>query len=141
MRLSRVLLAGGAVAVVAVTTSAFTASNTVPDSVAGYGQGLVTGATVTDIHYVPNADDGTILDAVEFTVTTDVTTATSTMTLKTGADGNGDGGTVVGDPYACTVTTAWDAGATPPFLVLTCDTTGTVRNFEDFNSVGLTVVQ
>ncbi|MGY2127714.1 hypothetical protein [Blastococcus sp. SYSU DS0617] len=142
MRLSRVLLAGAAVAAAGIATSAFTASNTVPDSVAGYGQGLVTGATVTDINYVANVDDGTILDAVVFTVTTDITNATSTMTLKSGADSNGDGGNVVGDPYACSVTTGWDAGAPTPFLLLTCDTTvGGPRNFEDFNSVGLTVLQ
>jgi hypothetical protein len=136
MRMSRVLLAGVGVAAAAAATSAFTASNTVPDSAAGFGQGEVTGATVTDIHYVVNDDDGTILDAVEFTTTTNVTNSTSTMTLKTGAV-SGDGGTVVGDPYACTVTTAWDGTD----LVLTCDTSGTVRNFEDFNAVGLTVIQ
>lgn len=136
MRTSRVLLAGVAVAAAAVTTSAFTASNTVPDSVAGYGQGLVTGAEVDTIHYVRNATDGTVLDAVESTVTT---TATSTMTLKSGADVNGDGGTVVGTPYSCSVKVGseWDGTS----LVLICDTTGTVRNFEDFNAVGLTVVQ
>jgi|SRR5215218_6039254 len=139
MRMSRVLLAGVGVAAAAAATSAFTASNTVPDSVAGFGQGAVSGATVTDIHYVQNADDGTILDAVEFTTTTDVTNNTSTMTLKTGADSDGDGGTVVDDPYSCVVKpgSTWDGSS----LVLICDTTGTVRNFEDFNAVGLTVIQ
>lgn len=144
MRLSRVLIAGAAVAAAGIATSAFTASNTVPDSVAGYGQGDVTGATVSDISYVANADDGTILDAVVFTVTTDITNATATMTLKTGATADTADGTVVGDPYSCTVTTPWDAAATPPNLVLTCATAGgslPVRNFEDFNAVGLTVVQ
>jgi hypothetical protein len=138
MRMSRVLLVGVAVAGAAVTTSAFTASNTVPDSVAGFGQGAVTGAIVTDIHYVAKPEDGTILNAVEFTTTTDVRNSTSTMTLKSGADGDGDGGSVVGDPYACIekVGSEWDDTS----MVLICDTTGTVRNFEDFNAVGLTVV-
>lgn len=135
MRKSRVLLAGVAVAAAAAATSAFTASNSVPTSVAGYGQGEVTGAVVTAVHYVANVDDGTILDAVEFTTTTDVTAATSTMTLKSGATA-GVGGTVVGDPYACTIKTAWDTTS----MVLTCDTTATTLNFEDFNAVGLTVV-
>jgi hypothetical protein len=130
MRTSRVLLAGIAVAGAAVTTSAFTASNTVPASVAGFGEGAVTGATVTDIHYVQNTADGTILDAVEFTSTTNLTGRTVTMTLK-------DGGSVVGTPYSCAVKTAWDATD----IVMTCDTTGSTRNFEDFDSVGLTVVQ
>ena len=46
MRKSRVLLAGVAVAAAAVATSAFTAGNDwSPASVAGYGQGAVTGAS------------------------------------------------------------------------------------------------
>jgi len=142
MRKSRVLLAGVAVAAAAVTTSAFTAGNDVPDSVAGFGQGSVTGADIQTIHYVANGDDGAVLDAVEFTSLTDITGATSTMTLKT------TGGTVVvGDVYTlCTVTTPWDALATPPTLVLTCDTSAAnngavVRKFEDFDAVGLTVLQ
>jgi hypothetical protein len=138
MRKSRLLLAGVAVAAAAAATSAFTASNTVPPSVAGFGQAEVSGATVTNIHYVVNADDGTILDAVEFTTTDDITNNTSTMTLKTGSTA-GVGGTVVGDPYPCVVKAGagWDGTS----LVLTCDTTGTTRNFEDFDAVGLTVIQ
>jgi hypothetical protein len=136
MRTSRVLLAGVAVAAAAVTTSAFTASNDVPPSVAGFGQAEVSGATVTNIHYVTNDDDGTILDAVEFTASDDITLNTSTMTLKTGS-ASGVGGTVVGDPYPCSVTTPWNGTS----LVLTCATTGTTRNFEDFDAVGLTVIQ
>ncbi|TFV90186.1 hypothetical protein E4P40_07615 [Blastococcus sp. CT_GayMR20] len=141
MRKSRVLLAGVAVAAAGAATSAFTASNTVPNSVAGYGQGTVTGATVTNISYVANGSDGTVVDAIRFTSTTNITTHTSTMTLKT------TGGTaVVGSPYACAVTSPWAPGATPPSLVLTCDTSaasnaGVVRRFADFDAVGLTVVQ
>ena len=138
MRKSRLLLAGVAVAAAAAATSAFTASNTVPPSVAGFGQAEVSGATVTNIHYVVNPDDGTIVDAVEFTTTDDITTNTSTMTLKTGSTA-GVGGSVVGDPYACApkAGAGWDGTS----MVITCDTTGTVRNFEDFDAVGLTVVQ
>ena len=129
MRMSRVLLAGVAVAGAAVTTSAFTASNTVPASVAGFGEAAVTGATVTDIHYVADTADGTIVDAIEFTSTTNLTGKTSTLTLK-------DGGVVVGTPYACTIKTAWDSTD----IEMTCDTSGSTRNFEDFDSVGITVV-
>ena len=138
MRLSRVLLAGAAVAAAGIATTAFTAGNDVPDSVAGYGQGDVTGATVSNINYVANANDGTVLDAVRFTVITDVTTATSTMTLKGGATADTTDGTPVDDPYACTVSTPWDGTS----LVLTCDTTlnGPV-GFDSFNAVGLTVLQ
>jgi hypothetical protein len=129
MRASRVLLAGVAVAGAAVTTSAFTASNTVPASVAGFGEGAVTGATVTDIHYVADTADGTIVDAIEFTSTTNLTGKTSTVTLK-------NSGSVVGTPYACTIKTAWNSTE----IVMTCDTSGSTRNFADFNSVGITVV-
>jgi hypothetical protein len=132
MRKSRLLLAGVAVAAAGVATSAFTAGNTVPASVAGFGEGAVTGATFTDIHYVANAADGTVVDAVELTSTTNLTGKTVTMTLKT------TGGTVVvGTPYSCAVKTAWDSTD----IVMTCDTTGSTLNFADFDSVGVTVVQ
>src|SRR4051794_6168909 len=100
MRKSRVLLAGVAVAAAAAATSAFTAGNTVPPSVAGYGQAQVTGANVQTIHFVPNAGDATILDAVEFTTTTHLPAVyTATLTLRTGVDAqDGTGGTVVGPP-------------------------------------------
>ena len=131
MRKSRLLLAGVAVAAAGVATSAFTAANTVPASVAGYGQGTVSGAVVTDIHYVTNPGDGTVVDSVEFTSTTDLTGKDVTLTLKT------TGGTVVvGTPYTCAVKTAWDA----TIIVMECDTTATTRNFADFDSVGITVV-
>jgi hypothetical protein len=136
MRMSRVLLAGVAVAGVAVTTSAFTASNDLETSVAGFGQAEVTGADVTDIHYVVNATDGTVVDAVEFLTITDVTGAEATLTLKSGATA-GVGGTAFAT-YACTTKAgeAWDGTD----MTLTCDTTNPATTFEDFNAVGLTVV-
>jgi len=131
MRKSRLLLAGVAVAAAGVATSAFTAANTVPASVAGYGQATVTGATVTDIHYVTDPGDGTVVDSVEFTSTTNLTGKDVTLTMKT------TGGTaVVGQPYTCAVKTAWDL----TIIVMECDTTATTRNFADFDSVGITVV-
>lgn len=142
MRTSRVLLAGVAVAAAVAATSAFTASNTVPQSVAGYGQAAVTGATVTNIHYVADTADAALVASVEFTTTTNVTTAaTRTMVLRTGVDSSTNaGGTVVGSPYDCTIKTAWDAAATPPNMVLTCATADKPA-FSSFDGVGLTVVQ
>jgi|tagenome__1003787_1003787.scaffolds.fasta_scaffold20942234_2 hypothetical protein len=130
MRKSRVLLAGVAVAAAGVATSAFTASNTVPASVAGSGTGAVSGAVVTNIHYVTNAADATRVDAVELTSTTNLTGKLTTMTLKNGS-------TVVGTPYSCAVKTPWDTTV----IVMTCDTTGSTRTFDEFNSVSVTVVQ
>jgi len=91
--------------------SAFTASNTVPASVAGFGEGLVTGATVTTIHYTPNAADPSKLDSVVFDTTTDVTNTTITMVLKDNTLA------VMGSPYSCSAGTP-AAGSTP----ITCAT-------------------
>jgi hypothetical protein len=55
------LIAAGAVAV--AIGSASTASNTIPDSVAGYGTSTITGATATALHYTLSADGTTITDA------------------------------------------------------------------------------
>ena len=74
MRMSRVLLAGVAVAGAVATTSAFTAGNTFDasgalDDNAGYGQLTVTGVTVSNVAYVPLAADTSKLDNVVFTIT------------------------------------------------------------------------
>ena len=118
MRKSRVLLAGVAVAAAGVATSAFTASNTVSgDSVAGYGQVAVTGADVTDIHYVPTPPTRASSTRVVFTTTTDVT----------GNDRDHD----AQDRRAARSASAsayalhrQDRLGTPRPSVITCDTTG-----------------
>ena len=84
MRMSRVLLAGAAVAAAGIATSAFTASNgfgTVDNNVAGYGELATSGVTVTNIAYAPTTADGARLQSVAFTVTEDLTGMTSRMTL------------------------------------------------------------
>jgi hypothetical protein len=100
----------------------------------------VTGAEVETVHYVADADDASILAAVEFTTKTDVTdAATRTMVLRTGVSStDGSGGTVVGDPYNCTIKTAWNT--VPNRMVLTCSTTADDPTFASFDGVGLTVV-
>jgi hypothetical protein len=79
-----VLAAGAATLAVAGAGSAFTAGNTVPNSQAGYGQGTVSGVTVTDIHYTQNAADASKLDTVVFDTATDIMThaKVSTLTLE-----------------------------------------------------------
>jgi hypothetical protein len=129
VRNSRVLFAGIVVAATAVTGSAYTAANTVPNSVAGYGEGTVSGATVTDIDYTASGTDNTDLASVVFHSSTDVTGRTATMTLKSGT-------TPVGtSPYSCTLGT-YTAGT----MTITCATADTPA-FTSFNTVGLTVVQ
>ena len=79
MRKSRVLLAGVAVAAAAAATSAFTAGNDLSaagDSVLGYGEVNVTGATVTAIDYNVDPGDNSVLTDIVFHLsgTTPVTT-------------------------------------------------------------------
>jgi hypothetical protein len=123
MRKSRVLLAGVAVAAAAAATSAFTASNTMPsDSVLGYGQVAVTGATVTSVVYHRNASDDSVLTDIEFTVSTPITSEHGTLTLK-----------MAGTPVA--TATCVLAGTTPT-QTFTCATT---TGIDSFDTVGLTV--
>ena len=56
---------------IAAGGAAFTASNTVSDSVAGYGTSNITGATATDVHYTLSAD-GTDINTVLITFTGDL---------------------------------------------------------------------
>ena len=56
------------IAILAATAYAFAASNTVPNTKAGDGQGTVSGYTVTSVAYTLNATDPSTLDAVTFDV-------------------------------------------------------------------------
>ena len=48
---------------IAAGGAAFTASNTIPDTVAGYGTSHITGATANSLHYVISSDGTTITEA------------------------------------------------------------------------------
>jgi hypothetical protein len=141
MRKSRVLLAGVAVAAAAAATSAFTAGNTVPKSVAGFGANDVTGANVTNIHYVQDGTNPDRVDSVVFTTNTPALAAPAVakMTLTKAA-------AAVGSPYACTFGSYSDADSdalTPDVMDITCATDGATgtRLFSEFDSVGLSVIQ
>ena len=62
-RTKRIIGAIVVIAAIAAGGAAFTASNTVPDTVAGYGTSNISGATVTAMHYTLNADGTQITDA------------------------------------------------------------------------------
>lgn len=66
--LTRLVVAAVSAMAVAGAAYAFTASNTVPNSVAGSGSGTVSGYTVTNIHYALNATTPTNVDSVTFTI-------------------------------------------------------------------------
>jgi hypothetical protein len=133
MRMSRVLLAGVAVAATAAATSAFTASNTVQDSVAGFDASTVTGATTKHVNYVLNGTDKSVVDEIQFELNENLDTAVTEglqawLTLQQG------GVTVVGTtPILC------DIEAFTTVTPVKCDTTGTL--LESFNGVALTVAE
>jgi hypothetical protein len=87
---------------------AFTASNTVPASTAGAGAGVVTGYTVSALHYTLDATTPGNIDSLTFTISPAVVTGGTvevSATLTTGGP----------DTYTCTAT---GAGTT-----VTCPTT------------------
>jgi hypothetical protein len=71
-RLLGALVVAGALATGAY---AFTATNTVPDSTAGAGDGTISGYTVSAIAYQLNATTPTDVDSVTFTLNANATTA------------------------------------------------------------------
>jgi hypothetical protein len=129
MRKSRVLLAGVAVAAAGAATSAFTASNTVPASTAGYASAAVSGATATKIAYVLDGTDKALVDSINFEITENITGMQAFLTLRTG----GNSGTVVGSPITCVV------GTRTSISPVTCATND--RALVDFDAIGLTVAQ
>ena len=82
-RTRRITLALVLVGALAAGGAAFTASNTVADSTAGYGTSHITGATATDIKYTLSAD-GTEINSALITFTGDL----SNDTVKAGFESN-----------------------------------------------------
>jgi hypothetical protein len=132
MRTSRVLLAGVAVAAAAVTTSAFTAGNTVQSSVAGYGSATVTGATTAHINYVLDGTDKSLVDSIVFELNEDMT-----VPLTEGLEAwlqLENGGSAVGSPVQCSIG-AFASSVTP----VTCSIPDTA--IASFDGVALTVAE
>src|SRR4051794_12604263 len=82
--LGAVLLAGLALS----AAGAFTASNSIANSTAGYGTATVSGVTVTDTNYTLAALDNSKVTAMSFTHVSDLTGKTVKLDLT-------NGGTVV----------------------------------------------
>ena len=142
MRKSRVLLAGVAVAAAAAATTAFTAANTVPPTVAGYGENTVSGATIRTIHYASDPADPSIITSVTFVSESNVHNQTASMTLKhlvsTTETLN------AGGPYSCDTTDVLNTATTPTMNIVCSTVVDSVHtsalHFADFDTVGLTVV-
>jgi len=132
MRLSRVLIAGAAVATAGIATSAFTASNnfgTVDNNVAGYGELVATGVSVTNIAYNPAVTDAAKLHSVVFTVGSNTSSMAARMTLYSGA------AVPAGSESTCVSSSG--AGGVAPFIV-TCTMAADLL-FTAFDKTGLTV--
>ena len=80
------VLAGVAIVgvVMAGVVMASTASNTVPDSKAGEGQGTITGYDISTVHYELNKTDPSKIDAVTFNLDS-APTEGSTISVKIGS--------------------------------------------------------
>ena len=90
------------VVVLAVGAYAFAAANTVPTSKAGAGSGAISGYTITNIDYNVNATDPTVLDSVDFTLSS----AATTVKIKLVAAGSTwyDCAVVSGNDWTCDTT-------------------------------------
>lgn len=82
---------------------AFTASNTVPATIAGAGSGTVSGYTVTNIHYALDATTPVNVDSMTFTISPSIPSTSTGKVIASVA-------LTVGGPttYACTTNTAGD---------------------------------
>ncbi len=82
---------------------AYTASNTIPNSQAGEGEGTVTGYVLTSVHYGLNATDPTKIDSVTFNLDA-APGASSTIKAKLVSTGSWYPCTTVGVAVACNTT-------------------------------------
>ena len=107
---------------------AFTASNTVPDTTAGSGSGVVSGYTVTNLHYNLNATNPANIDSLTFTINPAVpSTSTGKVVIQAALSTGGP------STYSCTTDTT---GAT-----VTCPTTTPVLTTATLTGVTVTAAQ
>lgn len=97
----RLIVAGVTAATVAGGAYAFTASNTVPNSVAGSGSGTVSGYTVSALHYGLNAANPANIDSLTFTISPAVpNTGSGKVEIQAALSSGGP------NTYVCTTDTA-----------------------------------
>lgn len=102
-RVWQVVIAAGLGLAIVGGVFAYTASNTVPGSQAGEGQGTVTGYVLTSVHYGLNATDSTKIDSVTFNLDSPPG-AGSTIKAKPVSTGSWYTCTVVGVAVTCPTT-------------------------------------
>jgi len=101
----KIALAVIVVLTISVAAYAFAAANTVPDTKAGDGLGVVSGYTVTGVVYTLNGTDPSLLDSVAF----DLGAAAVQVEVQLVASG---------DWYTCALDTGtvWECNTTTPVL-------------------------
>lgn len=105
---------------------AFAAANTVPETGAGAGSGVVSGYTISNVTYTINGSNPTILDAVTF----DVASTSGSAGTPTQVEARLDASTSTW--YSCT------AGAGSSW---SCDTTGVSLNVEDIDTLEIVATE
>ena len=124
----KVLVAAVAALVVAAGAYAFTAANTVPATTAGAGSGVVSGYTVTNLHYNLNATTPINIDSLTFTVSPVIPSTSSGKVLVQAVLSTGGP-----NSYTCTTTTTGD--------VVTCATTSPQLTADKLTSVTVVAAQ
>ena len=102
-RVWQVVIAAGLGLAIVGGVFAYTASNTVPGSQAGEGQGTVTGYVLTSVHYGLNATDPTKIDSVTFNLDS-APAAGSTIKAKPASTGSWYTCTNIGVAVTCPTT-------------------------------------
>jgi len=98
---TKILVAALVAAAIGGGLYAFTASNTVPSTVAGAGSATVSGYTVTNLHYGLNATTPANIDSLTFTLTPTMPSASGGKVVIQAALSTGGPTT-----YTCTTDTA-----------------------------------
>ena len=99
----RRLLVIGLFGLLAVLSYGFAASNSVPDSNAGDGQGAITGYAVSNVHYTLNASTPTVTSSVSFTLAPALPAGgTARISLDSGATWLPDGACTGTSTMTCT---------------------------------------
>ncbi|MEJ5201982.1 MAG: hypothetical protein WHV66_07070 [Anaerolineales bacterium] len=98
--------------ILSALTFAYAAANTVPISSAGDGQATISGYTVSNIRYILNSTNPSVIDAVEFNLTGAVTPTTVRIKLVS----NG------GAWYTCSLSgSTWSCAVNGAVSVLAAD--------------------
>lgn len=126
-RMARIAAAVAVIGAVAAGGAAFTASETLPTNVAGYGTTSVTGGTVTDLKYTLSTD-GSYIDSAALTFSGDLTGDT----VGIGFDGYSSGAL-----QNCVVG-AYTTG-TPGSTAVTCTFTASTITTSSENNVHVAV--